>query len=96
MTLTINHDGPGRYILRTGGLGRGSLNYARGFEERHVRCPDWTLTRRTGTRSTMTVSIPQHCFGRRAGAAAVRLTMFQSGGMGIDRVAALSVTVRRG
>lgn len=96
MTLTINHDGVGRYILRTGGLGKGSLNFARGFNETRVRCPGWTLARFTGARSTMTVTIPQRCFGGRAGTASFNLKMYESGGMGLDRVAALPVTLRRG
>ena len=69
ITLTVNHDGPGRYILRTGGLGKGSLNFARGFREVRVTCPEWSLSRYTGARSLMVVGIPQRCFGRRAGTA---------------------------
>ncbi len=96
MTLTIDHGGVGRYILRTGGLGKGSLHFARGYNETRVRCPAWSLARYTGTRSIMRVTIPQGCFGDRAGTASFGLTMFQSGGMGADRVAAMPVTLQRG
>lgn len=84
MTLVINHAGPGRYILRTGGLGKGFLTFSHGLNEKRVRCPDWRLSRYTGAKSTMVVTIPQRCFGRRAGAAYFRSTMFQAGGTGTD------------
>jgi len=95
MTLTINHDGPGRYILRTGGKGKGSLRFARGDNEKRVPCSRWMLARHTGERSSMKVTIPQHCFGDRAGTAAFNLTMFQAGGSGLDQIGALPITLRR-
>jgi hypothetical protein len=96
ITLTVNRPGPGRYILRTGGNGKGFLDFARGAGETRVHCPGWTLARHTGSRSLMAVSIPQHCFGKRAGTARLNLTMFQAGGAGSDRVRALPITLRRG
>jgi len=94
LTLTINHHGPGRYILRTGGRGIGSIHFARGGHEKRVPCPRWTLVRHTGARSRMKVTVPQHCFGDRAGTAAFDLTMFQAGGSDLDQIRALPVTLR--
>jgi hypothetical protein len=96
ITLYVNHAGPGRYVLRTGGNGKGSLHFARGFNEKRVSCPGWTLARHTGPRSTMVVTIPQHCFGKRAGTAKFNFTMYQSGGTGADTIGALPVRIARG
>lgn len=92
MTLVVNHAGPGRYILRTGGLGKGFLTFARGTDEHRVRGPEWTLRRYTGAKSLMVVTIPQRCFGKRAGAAYFKATMYQAGGTGTDVTARTYLT----
>lgn len=96
VTLYVNHEGPGRYVLRTAPLGKGLLTFARGYNEKPVKCSTWTLTRYTGPKSTMVVTIPQRCFGARAGGAKFNLTMWQAGGQGSDTVAAMPMWVRRG
>jgi hypothetical protein len=96
ITLVVNHSGPGRYILRTGGIGKGHLNFARGTDETRIRCRGWTVARHTGRLSRMVVKVPQRCFGKRAGTASFDMTMFQSRGMDLDTVAAMPFTLRRG
>jgi hypothetical protein len=85
ITLYVNQSGAGRYVVRTSPVGKGTFTFERRSGDRSVNC-DWSLDRRTGTRSTMKVGIPQRCFGSRAGDAAVDLTMWQAGGQGSDNV----------
>ena len=94
-TIYINHPGAGRYAFRTAGRQEGFLSFG-GLRETSVPCTGRNVTRYTGDRNEMVVSIPQRCFGRRAGTAAFDVTMWQAGGQGSDRVAAMPVTVARG
>jgi hypothetical protein len=96
ITLTVNHRGPGRYILRTGGLGSAILTFARGHDETKVRCTSLSVQRQTGFRSRMIVRMPQRCFHKRAGTAAFNLVMWQARGTDSDHVRAMPVVVRRG
>jgi hypothetical protein len=72
--------------LRTAVPHRQGLTFARGYRETKVACSGWSLTRYTGAKSTLVVTIPQRCFGARAGAAYFGVTMFQDGGTGTDVV----------
>jgi hypothetical protein len=96
ITLTVNHDGRGHYILRTGGVGPALLTFARKHDEARVRCPGLSVRRQTGPRSRMIVRVPQRCFHKRAGTAAFDLVAWQARGTDSDRVPAMPVTVRRG
>jgi hypothetical protein len=90
ITLYVNQSGPGRYVIRTSPVGKGTFTFERRTSSRPVDC-DWSLKRLTGSSSTMKLGIPQRCFGSRAGDAAVDLTMWQAGGQGSDNVAAAFV-----
>lgn len=85
ITLYVNQAGPGRYVVRTSPVGKGTFTFERRTGDREVPC-DWSLARHTGSSSTMKVGIPQTCFGSRAGDAAVDLTMWEAGGQGSDNV----------
>ena len=90
ITLYVDQAGPGRYVVRTSPVGKGTFTFERGTHAKKVDC-DWTLERLTGSSSTMKLDIPQSCFGDRAGDALVDLTMWQAGGQGSDNVASAFV-----
>src|SRR3954466_1894305 len=83
ITLYVNHAGRGKYVIRTGPVGKGTFTFAHGTRETTVHC-HWTLERRTGDKSTLKVGIPQKCFGDRAGDAWVDFIMWQARGQGSD------------
>ena len=96
LTLNIDHRGAGRYVFRTAGTRRGFVTFERPGADRRVPCSGRRVTRFTGTRSALVVRIPQRCLGNRAGRARFSVTMFQSRGMGSDRVTRMPIAVRRG
>jgi hypothetical protein len=85
ITLYVNQAGAGQFVVRTAPVGKGTFTFEQGATVHNVRC-HWSLTRKTGAKSTLDLEIPQVCFGSRVGAAWVDLIMWQAGGQGSDNV----------